>query len=320
MLTVGQEDCLLTEIKAGNYMWAVAFVADGKYLVSGGRDDLQVWRVKDGQQIVKAKNASVQCLAVSKDGRWFAAGTRQGDVLVWDAKTYEKAFSHWHREASLGTNGVDFSPDSTRLVSASHGGTATIWDIAAREPVQTLQHDYWLVAAKYSPEGDRIATANLVSVRVWDSNDGCLLVDIRVGVTPRQCNTGLLWLDNHLFVLSRRKITQFESSTGSAVSEWPVPGGEDHSCIALPKHGEFIAYSTRRTVTFWDTATHAELGLIQHSQDIRSIAFSPDDRFLSIGEMDGKITINSLFPITVSIQSRWIVVHTDNFLFPIVLP
>ena len=70
------------------------------------------------------------------------------------------------------------------------------------------------------------------------------------------------------------------------------------------KHGEFIAHSTRRTVTFWDTATHTQLGLIQHLQDIRSIAVLPDDRFLAIGGKDGKITINSLFTITVSILAR----------------
>jgi WD40 repeat protein len=67
--------------------------------------------------------------------------------------------------------------------------------------------------------------------------------------------------------------------------------GHNDSCIALPKHGEFIAYSTKRTVTFWDTSTHTQLGLIQHPQDIRSIALSPDDRFLAIGGEGGKITI-----------------------------
>ena len=46
----------------------------------------------------------------------------------------------------------------------------------------------------------------------------------------------------------------------------------------------------------------------QHTQDIRSIARSLDDRFLAIGGKDGKITINSLSRITVSIiLSRWIV-------------
>ena len=133
------------------------------------------------------------CLAMSNNGRWIAAGTFWGDVFVWNAKTYEKVFSH--RDDILDINGVDFSPDSTRLVSASDNSTTTIWDIVTRKRVQTLQHDGSVRAAKYSPQGDRIATATPGSVRVWDSNDGRLLKYIPETVTPCY-NTGLLWLDS----------------------------------------------------------------------------------------------------------------------------
>jgi WD40 repeat protein len=240
-------------------------------------------------------------------------GHCSGAVFVWDAKTYEKVFSH--REDAYNIKGVDFSPDSTRLVSASSNKTASIWDIATRERVQTLPTGFGeqpsilrKAIASRQPLAD--------SVRVWDSNDGRLLVDIPVTVTPWN-NTGLLWSNNHLFVISDTKIKQFEASTGSAVSEWPVPNS-NFSCIALSKLGKFIACSTQRTVTFWDTATHTQLGFIQHPQDIRSIAVSPDDRFLAIGGRNGKITIDSLSRITVSILSRWIVVHMNIFLTPII--
>jgi WD40 repeat protein len=197
---------------------------------------------------------SVVSLAVSKDRRWIAAGTGWGDVFVWNAETYEKVF--WHRltEGYRNIHGVDFSPDSSRLVSASHNQTA-IWDIATCKRLQTLDHGDWVRAAKYSPQGDRIATATVNSVRVYDSNDGRLLMDTPVKVAP-WFNTGLLWFNNHLFVISDSKIKRIEASSGSAVSEWPVPESTHFSCITLPKHGEFIAYSTQRTITFWDTATH----------------------------------------------------------------
>ena len=296
MLTVGQEGSLLTKINSGSNIRAVAFAADGGYLVSSGEGGVRVWRVEDGKQMATMEAKNVWCLAVSRDGRWIAVGTWDG-VFVWGAKTYETIFSH--REDLNGINGVDFPPDSTRLVSVSDNSTATIWDIATRKRVQTLQHDGSVVAAKYSPQGDRIATATENSVRVWDSNNGRSLKHIPVTVIPWY-NTGLLWSNNHLFVLSDRKIKQFEASTGSAISEWPVPESSLYSCIALPKHVEFIACSTKRTVIFWDTATHTQLGLIQHSQD-SSFALSPDGRFLAIGGEDGKITINSLSRIAVRI-------------------
>ena len=259
--------------------------------------------MKDGKKMARKKADDVLCLAVSKDYRWIAAGTMFGTVLVWDSKTNLRDISHRLTKDDCKINGVDFSPDSTRLVSASNNRTASIWDIATRERVQTLDHgDKLVTAAKYSPQGDRIATATPDFVRVWDGNIGCLLVHIPETVNP-WFNTGLLWFNNHLFVVSDNRIKQFEASTISGVSEWPVPDSIGSSCIALPKHGKFIAYSTQRTVTFWDTVTHSQLGLIEHPQDISSIAVSPDDQFIAIGGEDGKITINSLSRILVSILS-----------------
>ena len=314
MLTVGQEGSPHIEVNVGSDVRAMAFAANGEYLVSGGRGAVRVWGVEDGKQMATMPVEHVRCLAVSKDGRWIAAGTFYGEVIVWDAKTYKKAFN---TEDDHSINGVDFSPDSTRLVAASHNKKAIIWDIATRKRAQTLDHRNIVTAVKYSPQDNRIATATLISVQVWDGNTGRLLVDISVKVTPWY-NTGLLWFNDSLFVISDSKIKQIEASTGSTVSEWPDPDGS--SCIALPKFGGFIAYSTQRTITFWSTATHTQFGLIHHPRDIRSIAVSRDDRFLAIGGREGKITINSLSRITVSFISRWIVVHMNSFLAPIMFP
>ena len=297
----GQEgsESPLSEIDGGSYIHAVAFAANGEYVVGGGGDDVGVWRVEDGKQIATlalAAGPTVYCVAVSKDGRWIAAGTNNGVVIMWDAKTFEKVFSHKEGNSVNVTFGVDFSPDSTRLM-ASHSHTATVWDVATRKKVQILDHENFVVASKYSPQGDRIATANHESVRVWDVG-GRLLVDIPVRVTP-QCNKGLLWSNNHLFVVSDGTIKEFEASTGSTVSEWLVPHASYGSCIALPKHGKFIAYSTNDTVAFWDTSTHAPLGLIQHPQSIYSIALSTDNQFLATGGQGGEITIRSLSRIIV---------------------
>ena len=297
-LTFGQEGSPLIKIKGGY----LAFAANGEHLLASGDKVARVWRVEDGKPMATLDAEGVLCLAVSKDGRWIAVGTLFGELSMWDAKTYKKDFSHGDYPGHR-VSGVDFSPDSTRLVSASYNGTASVWDTATRKQVQTLEHDRWVSAARYSPQGDRIATATHNSVRVWDSHNGRLLVDIKVEVIPRY-NAGLLWFNNHLFVVSDSTIKEFDAFTGSAVSEWPVPEINYFNCIALAKHEEFIAYSTNRTVTFWDTATHTQLVLIQHSQDIGSIAFSPDDRFIAIGGKDGEITINSLSRITVSILSR----------------
>ena len=71
----------LFEIKGGSKIKAVTFTANGEYLVGGG-EGLGVWRMEDGKQMATMAAAGVQCLAVSKDGRWIAAGTDLGEVFV----------------------------------------------------------------------------------------------------------------------------------------------------------------------------------------------------------------------------------------------
>ena len=243
-------------------------------------------------------------VAVSKDGRWIAAGTLNGDAIVWDAKTFGMVFSHKQDEDIFG---VDFSPDSTRLVTASKNRTATVWDVAARKQVLSLDHEGYVLAAKYSPQGDRIATATYRgSVRLWDSNDGRFLVDIPVEVTPWY-NSGLFWSNNHhLFAVSHSAIKEFEASIGSAITEWPVPETNGVLCIALPRCGDFLAYATHDTITFWVTSTHSQIGHVQHPQNIVLLVSSPDDQFLADIGCDGRITVRSLSRIIVSIVFFWI--------------
>ena len=323
MLTVGQECCPVTEIDVGRLseIRAATFTVNGEYIVGGGPGNgLGVWRVQDGKQMAMLAAKDVHCVAVSQDGKRIAAGTDSGEVFVWNAEAFEQVFFFRKEDIYCQITGVDFSPDSTRLVTTLWNGTTTVWDVAARKKVRTLDHEGYVRAAKYSPQGDRIAIATDKSVQVWDSDDGHLLVHIPVEVTPWY-NTGLLWSNNHLFVVSYGRIKQFEASTGSAVSEWPVPDPfftNVYPCIALPRHGKFIAHSAKDILTVWDTSTQAQLSLIKHTRSIRAIAFSPDDQFLAIGANTKKIVIKDLRDVsptsysTVSIVYRGIIAYQNG--------
>ena len=274
------------------------FSANGEYLLSGGRDqDVQVWRVQDsdGQRVATIEAKNVFCLAVSKNGKWIAGGTLQGYVFVWDTETYERVLE---LSEDFDNHAIDFSPDSTKLVSGSRHRTATIWDVASGKKTQTLHHKLPVIAAKFSLDGNRIATATYYSVHVWD-NHGQLLVDTPVTVTS-YTNNGLRWFNDHISVVSGSKIKQLDASTGSIVYEWPVPSSNYYSCIAIPRHGKFIAYSTSHSVTFWDMSTHLQIGLVEHTEKICSIALSPDNRSLAIGGENGTITTEGLSHIIVS--------------------
>ena len=238
-----------------------------------------------------------QCVAASQSGRWIAGGSNGGDVLVWDATTYKRVFAD--NVGSTSIKNVDFSPDSTRLVSATGQSTAPIWDIAARQKVRTLDHDGLVIAAKYSPQGDRIATATDESVRIWDSKDGRVLVNVKV--QAKGCRS-LPWCNNHLFVQTNDgKIKQIDAADGSTVSEWSASRAP-WPCIALPQHGKFVACSAEKAITVWDATTHARLSSIPHTDDISSFAFSGDHSLLAIAPVGPTIIVKKLFQ-SVSVRS-----------------
>ena len=288
------------KINASRDLRAVTFSADGEHLLSGGlSQNVQVWRVQDGQRVATIEAKDVLCLAVSKNGKWIAGGTLWGEVFVWADETYKTVWKHWE---GFDISVIDFSleRDSTSLVSGSWNGTATVWDVASGEKVRTLQHKRGLIAAKFSSDSARIATATSEgSVRVWDSSNGQLLIDIPVTVTSWY-NNGLLWFNNHIFVVSGSTIEQVDASTGSTVSEWQAPNSDFNSCIAILRHGKFIACWTSRSVTFRDTSTHLQIGLVEHNEDMCSIALSPDNRSLAIGGCHEIVITEGLSHIIVS--------------------
>ena len=64
-----------------------------------------------------------------------------------------------------------FSPDGTRVVTASGGLTARVWDAASGKPLSSpLQHELPVESASFSPDGARVVTASWDhTARVWDA-------------------------------------------------------------------------------------------------------------------------------------------------------
>ena len=65
-----------------------------------------------------------------------------------------------------------FSPDGSRIVTASQDGTARIWDAASGKEMAILRgHDSVVCSAAFSPNGSRIVTASADhTARIWDAH------------------------------------------------------------------------------------------------------------------------------------------------------
>ena len=69
---------------------------------------------------------SVNCLAVSPDGRWLASGGEDGIICVWD-------IGSGRRLKSMRGHGLhctlEFSRDGTVLVSGCADNSVRVWDV-----------------------------------------------------------------------------------------------------------------------------------------------------------------------------------------------
>jgi WD40 repeat protein/serine/threonine protein kinase len=147
-----------------------AFSPDGARVALALDNTAQVWDTKEWRQIreIAGRFAHPDTLAFSPDGAMLAAGTMDGDVILWDrTNDREQRLSRAHVEA---VRRVAFRPDGRWLATAGVDRVARIWECPALQPVRALHgHDRPLLSLAFNPAGDRLVTGSFDGTsRVWD--------------------------------------------------------------------------------------------------------------------------------------------------------
>jgi WD40 repeat protein len=152
---------------------------------------------------------------------------------------------------SSGVVSVAWSPDGSKIATASYDGTARVWSSSSGSTLLTLtghSGEYkWVYSVAWSPDGSKIATASEDrTARVWSSSSGSTLLTL----------------------------------TGHSGSVRSVAWSPDGSKIA--------AASGDGTARVWSSSSGSTLlTLTGHSGSVRSVAWSPDGSKIATASGDG---------------------------------
>ncbi|KAG8215053.1 WD40-repeat-containing domain protein [Butyriboletus roseoflavus] len=239
---------------------AVTFHPDGKHILGGSNDGIQRWRLEDGQEVGKQTGMRLNAISVTKNYKWIVCGIENGGANVWDEEMQKKVL---HVEGRDDVNAVDVSPDSTTFATGIDEAVS-VWLIPSGERLfGPLAHDFYVTAVRFSPNGERFATASCgCSIRIFDSRSGDELITIET-VTPSTWPiTPLAWSNDgqQIFAASAdNKIKLFDVLTGSQLAESQTLNGDGVYSVALAASGKFIATFADSTILIpghVDSLTH----------------------------------------------------------------
>ena len=294
MMLLNQKEAKPIKIDCRDIIRSVAFLVDGKHVVSGGREGkIRRWQVEDGEEVPVGRpmdaGSFVLSIAVSQDGKWVVSGTESGQVTVWNAESHSRVTEFQAHDGWVVA--ADVSPEGTRIATGSHSDkTACVWSLSTRQRrlLDPLKHDFGVVVAKFSPDGRLIATGTSGRVRVYDSYNGSLLVEFPV--LPRSVvGQSLAWANDskQLFALSSDgNIHRLDVSTETTLSNWAIHSSYNPTCIALASNGTFIAAYANGSISFWDVATREQIGsAVEHPHHAWAMAISTNYNLVVGGGM-----------------------------------
>jgi serine/threonine protein kinase len=189
---------------------------------------------------------------------------------------------------------VAFSPDGTRLASASRDKTVRLWDVLASAELTVLQgHSGAVLSVAFSPDGTHLASASVDNtVRLWDVFTGNELAVLRAHNS---------WVHGVAFSADGTRLAS--ASDDTTVRIWDVETRKElklfrghqacvNSVAFSPDGGRLVTASDDKTVRIWDAAGGRQLAVLKGHEDlIMSVAFSPDGTRLASASDDNTIRI-----------------------------
>ena len=137
-------------------MVSAAFSGDGKWLVTGSRDNTaRVWEVATGKQVLllSGNKSQVEAVAFSPDGTRVLTGS--DTARLWNITNDTRQLS---MSAPAGITVSALAPDGKSIAVGDENGNATYWDLNTGKLLRTFSSgNVDVKAIAFSPDGKLVA-------------------------------------------------------------------------------------------------------------------------------------------------------------------
>jgi serine/threonine protein kinase len=233
-------------------------------------------------------------LAFSPDGTMLASGGLDQAVTLW--RTADGAAIRTFVGHRQGVSSVAFSPDGQTLAVGSLDGTIRLWHVADGKLLWKIDgHDFSTLSVAFSPDGRTIVSGGTDGdrgtpnkIKLWQASDAKLLWaaaghsdsvwsvafshDGETIASVGRDNTAIIWqaIDGKL----RRRL----SLNGAAYT------------TAFSPDDQLLATGDETGVHFWQMSDGSDGGNM-YGFSVRSLAFSPNGRFILVASTDRSVKL-----------------------------
>ncbi|MBF2029962.1 MAG: hypothetical protein IGS48_24955 [Oscillatoriales cyanobacterium C42_A2020_001] len=285
------------------YVTAIAWLPNGKSLVAGsaaGEVMLLPTGTKEAIALQTATGQSIDCLAVSGDGRFVAAGGQDGTVKIWQINSPAPELITTLENKPAWVDHMAWSPTANHL-AFSLGRYGQVWEADANAIATTLNFESSSVLGlDWHPDGKFLALCGHQGARVWHIDDWD---DDPQWLEIPSASVAIAWsTDGRYLANGNLDGTLMMVEWQLPENPWVMRGfpgkvrqlawSQPMTAIGSP----LLASCSAESVVVWERDADESIGwasqvLEAHEGTVQAIAFQPDTLLLASAAEDGWVCL-----------------------------